>query len=662
MKTIVSGSRQANMIAYALLLCALPLTWLACKKDDKKMSGSPDATLKIASFDPISGAAGSTVTIKGQAFAAVKTENKVKFKDREAEVLSVNDAKTELTVKVPEGTQSGKISIEVNGKTASSESSFTFIETAPVVEQLTPEKGDVNDIIVIKGKRFGTDVEVYFGGIRATTLERISESELEVAVPAGALNGKVKVKSNSIEAQSAAYFWVRPTITQVTPIKQVEAGVITIEGSNFSNTAAENFVYFGDTRATEITEATPTLLKVKVPAGAKEEQIKVVVMDQEVRHLVKFVFLPTITSFTPATARRGDLITINGKNISSLAKVYIDNLEITSFEAGRTTSLVTFKIPETAIAGKILVKYADVTTEAGDLNITNYWKKITTTTSGNLYDNISFVYNNKIYQGLGSTDHSNGYTRDFKTFNFTTKQWEHAFSAPAKVMMRLQPSAVVHNNKVYIGGGLNIQNSDPYVRDMWEFDPSKASDPEAAWVKFGPAVNPYSAGTFSHNGSLYDEVNGNVSRYNPTTNVWDKVATSSVFSDIVNGRAHVINNEAYYFGGGTRSSNWLYSELTKFNPSTNQITAMKRLPVTILPYAGTTFTLNNKLYAVALVNTSTGDQTTWEYDPATDNWTDLKITLREITLVSSSAKYNSAVVNGKAYIWSTNGIVYEFVP
>ncbi|MGN6416065.1 MAG: IPT/TIG domain-containing protein [Pseudobacter sp.] len=664
MKKRKPGSLPGQIFRYAVMLVCLSLTYVACKKDDKKNGESPDTTLKIASFNPASGAAGSPVTITGQAFAATKSANIVKFNGVQADVVSVSEARTELTVTIPQGAKSGKITVEVDGKTVSSETSFTYVETAPVIEEVTPMKGDVNNIITIKGKRFGTDAEVHFGGIKATVLDRKSETLLETAVPAGALNGKIKVTSNNIETFTAAVFWVRPSITMVSPLKQVEGGEITIDGTNFSTTAGENFVYFGDVRATEITEATATRLKVKVPEGAKDLNIKVAVMEQEAMSAQRFVLLPTITSFSPATAKRGDIVTITGKNISAAAKIFIDNLEITVTEPGRTTSNVQFKIPETAVAGKLLVKYADITTEAGDLQITNYWKKITTTTSTNLYNNIAFVYNNKIYAGLGSKDQSNAYTRDFKSFNFTTKQWEHAFTAPSKVGTRLNAYLAIHGAKVFIGGGLNIQNTDPYVRDMWEFDPSKASTPDdpAAWIKTGPTVNPYAAGAFSYNGNLYTEVNGIVSRYNPAgAGSLETVATSSLLNDQVNGRAYVINNEVYFFGGGTRSQNAILLDLIKFNPANNQFTSLKKLPGSILPYGAITFVLNNKLYAVTLTNPGAGTHNTMEYDPATNEWTDRKITLIESQLTSGS-KYNSAVIDGKAYIWTVNGTMYELVP
>ena len=57
-----------------------------------------------------------------------------------------------------------------------------------------------------------------------------------------------------------------PTVTAVSPAGSALAGIdeVTITGSNFSATASDNLVFFGDT-AGEILSASPTELRVKVP-------------------------------------------------------------------------------------------------------------------------------------------------------------------------------------------------------------------------------------------------------------------------------------------------------------------------------------------------------------------------------------------------------------
>lgn len=67
-----------------------------------------------------------------------------------------------------------------------------------------------------------------------------------------------------------------PTITSFTPLKGTVGTAVTISGSNFSTTAANNIVYFGATRAS-VTSATATRIITAVPYGATYSPIKVTV-------------------------------------------------------------------------------------------------------------------------------------------------------------------------------------------------------------------------------------------------------------------------------------------------------------------------------------------------------------------------------------------------
>jgi gliding motility-associated-like protein len=67
-----------------------------------------------------------------------------------------------------------------------------------------------------------------------------------------------------------------PTITSFAPANGPIGTTVTITGTNFSSTSANNIVYFGATRAT-VTSATPTQLTVSVPLGATYQPISVLV-------------------------------------------------------------------------------------------------------------------------------------------------------------------------------------------------------------------------------------------------------------------------------------------------------------------------------------------------------------------------------------------------
>jgi hypothetical protein len=64
----------------------------------------------------------------------------------------------------------------------------------------------------------------------------------------------------------------KPNITNFSPTSGVVGTTVTITGTNFNATAAQNIVYFGATKA-PVTAASTTSLTVTVPAGATFQPI-----------------------------------------------------------------------------------------------------------------------------------------------------------------------------------------------------------------------------------------------------------------------------------------------------------------------------------------------------------------------------------------------------
>jgi gliding motility-associated-like protein len=82
-----------------------------------------------------------------------------------------------------------------------------------------------------------------------------------------------------------------PTITSFTPASGPIGTTVTITGTNFDTTPANNIVYFGATRAV-VTAATATQLTVTVPVGATYQPISV-----SVNNLIAYSSKPFITTF-----------------------------------------------------------------------------------------------------------------------------------------------------------------------------------------------------------------------------------------------------------------------------------------------------------------------------------------------------------------------------
>jgi gliding motility-associated-like protein len=85
-----------------------------------------------------------------------------------------------------------------------------------------------------------------------------------------------------------------PTITTFSPASGAIGSSVTITGTNFNTTAANNLVFFGDTKAT-VTAATATSLTVTVPAGATYKYISTTNLGTT---LTGYSAKPFIVSFT----------------------------------------------------------------------------------------------------------------------------------------------------------------------------------------------------------------------------------------------------------------------------------------------------------------------------------------------------------------------------
>jgi gliding motility-associated-like protein len=157
----------------------------------------------------------------------------------------------------------------------------TSLIPPPTISGFSPPSGPIGTTVIITGTNFSTipgNNIVRFNVTPAVVIASTSTS-ITTTVPSGATTGRVIVTVNCIPAQSASDFTVTaptPKLTSFNPTSGPIGTIVTITGSNFSATPANNIVYFGATKAT-VTSATSTQLTTTVPAGATYQPISVTV-------------------------------------------------------------------------------------------------------------------------------------------------------------------------------------------------------------------------------------------------------------------------------------------------------------------------------------------------------------------------------------------------
>ncbi|MPR35668.1 IPT/TIG domain-containing protein [Salmonirosea aquatica] len=108
------------------LLVLLVLSLINCKKNKEPSpagSGTSNPAPTITSFSPTSGSAGMRVVIVGTGFSTILSNNKVRFGNTEAPLDSATAKR--LVTRVPKDIATGKITVEVGGKLATTATDFT---------------------------------------------------------------------------------------------------------------------------------------------------------------------------------------------------------------------------------------------------------------------------------------------------------------------------------------------------------------------------------------------------------------------------------------------------------------------------------------------------------------------------------------------------------
>ena len=334
----------------------------------------------VSSFSPIEGVVDTEVTITGDNFSATAPENDVRFGGVTA-ADPTSASTTSLTVKVPSGAVTGRISVAVGSQTGTSSTDFTVTGTTPapdppVVLSFSPSEGEVGISVTITGDNFSdmsSENEVRFGGVMSEDPTSASTTSLVVLVPSGARTGRVSVAVGSQTGTSSTDFTVTgttpapdpPVVLSFSP-SEGEVGIsVTITGENFSATALENEVKFGGVMAEDPTSASTTSLVVLVPSGAVTGSISVAVGGQTGTSSTDFTVTgttpapdpPVVLSFSPSEGEVGISVTITGENFSATAlenEVKFGGVMAAAPTSASTTTL-TVRVPSGARTGSISV-------------------------------------------------------------------------------------------------------------------------------------------------------------------------------------------------------------------------------------------------------------------------------------------------------------------
>ncbi|MEP6736643.1 MAG: IPT/TIG domain-containing protein [Chryseolinea sp.] len=323
---------------------------------------------EIISIEPEKGSVGTVVSIKGKYLA---TAASVTFKDK-AVTSFESKADDLIKVTVPDGLPLGALDVFVTAQGGVSPTHTFTVVGKPVINSFTPTFGSAGKIVTINGVYFEDASKIYFDTAKAAfTIQ--SASVIAATVPVNARTGKLKVVAPGGTAISTLDFTVKvaPVIVSFTPSTGIAGTLVTLNGSGFDVGSAS--VKFGAGLSTDVTVVNATKITVKVPATATTGKITLETPTGSAVSSTdfKFIGIPSISSFLPASGGIGATVTIAGANFTSVSAVKFNTTTVASANyTVLSDAQISVKVPVGATTGKLyVVTPGGTATSAGNFAI-----------------------------------------------------------------------------------------------------------------------------------------------------------------------------------------------------------------------------------------------------------------------------------------------------
>ncbi len=304
-------------------------------------------------------ALGSTVTLHTPATtrtAAINTP---------VTVLSVNETGTRLTVVSPTISQKGYFKVTNTGGTGTASKTFTASTSNTLKPSITLTSSLVKEVgstFTLNGSNLASASNIAIGGVSAP-FTILTASSVVVTVPEGVTSGSTISATNlGGTVTTSKFVYQAAVVNSFTTAARVGQSV-TFTGKNLKATS----VIFAGNKTGKIVSSSATSLTVTVPTGALSGAIKITTGAGAVftESFTVTPPAPTVTSFTPTTAKKGvTLVTVRGTNLTG-ATVTLGSVQVT-LAAGANSTSFKFIVPSSAVTGKITV-----TTGGGTVTSTN---------------------------------------------------------------------------------------------------------------------------------------------------------------------------------------------------------------------------------------------------------------------------------------------------
>ncbi len=348
----------------------------------------------VSSVSPDSGptSGGTNVVISGTGFTGAGA---VWFGGTQVPFSVVSDQ--EITATSPPG--SGVVDVTVTTSAGDSMATsldwFTYERgvSTPAITELFPSTGPTSGgtAVTITGTGFTGATSVTFGGIAATNVTVVSDTQLAVTAPAGNLGPATvtvttPVGSASTSASNQYFYANTPVVSGISPASGPNSGgtSVTISGSGLTGVSA---VSFGTVSASSLTVESDTTVIATAPAHA-DGTVDVTVTNPAgtsatvaADQYTYTAAAPAVTSVAPATGPSGGgtTVTITGTGFSDATAVSFGSTPATDLAVASAT-LITALAPAGSGVVDITVTTPDGTSAASAADQFTYGSAPTATT------------------------------------------------------------------------------------------------------------------------------------------------------------------------------------------------------------------------------------------------------------------------------------------
>lgn len=307
-------------------------------------------TMKVDSWTPHEGAAGTLVTLNGTGFTSRTT---VLVGGRA--VRPTKMGARAISFRMPTNAGDGRILLRKSGVANDYVVGNFNLWTDPNVAGFGPASGTYGTRVAIRGRNFTGSDQVWLGQ-QSLPIVSWTPTSLVVTIPDGAASNYFTVRnSRNVDSRSRQQFRVvqpAPYISDFAPLGGAPGSVVRIRGGNYGNDIAVSY----GRQSMPIRNTGNGWIEVVIPANAtRSDSIYIRSRRGNVQSTSPYALTlpPVMGSYSPGWGTVGTQVTLNGRNFGANDRVSLNgkNCRIVQITGNR----ITVEVPPNAQSGAFAI-------------------------------------------------------------------------------------------------------------------------------------------------------------------------------------------------------------------------------------------------------------------------------------------------------------------